>query len=308
MDIIKSKRFMWALVGSALAVILASGIILVSLEYRYFKHQAEHMIELQTQYKNYLLLVKKVMREYESTQTENASEEASSDEKKNNEDDEGAFIVVRRGAAHNKEVTLSYMKERQLVDVFYRIPSENWIEYTDQALMKPGSKSGDKRPVKDRKRTLKARVKKGRVLIPVKRLRFEPRERIFAWPIDSACFWISSLFGRRRLPNGFHYGIDMASVRGTLVHAAGPGRVVIAQEERAYGKTVVIVHNNQYKTRYAHLDKILVSVGQQVDRGTMIGRVGSTGRIVKSGYDGSHLHFEVSSFGQRINPLYVLGA
>lgn len=300
-------------VAAALCVLLSVfGMVMIALEYRYFRQEAEHMIELQTQYKNYLLLVKKVLREYENTQAESGADEASSaDEKKNNDDEGGAFIVVRRGAAHSKKVALSYMKERQLVDVFYRIPNEEWMDYTDQALMQS--------PRRDARRTKKGGTvasrpkgaKRVHRLIPVRRIRFEPRERLFAWPIDCSCFWISSLFGRRRFSDGsvrFHYGIDMASVRGTPVRAAGPGHVVTAHEERGYGRTVVIAHNNQYKTRYAHLDKILVSVGQQVDRDTVIGRVGSTGSIRKRGYDGSHLHFEVSSFGQRINPLYVLGA
>jgi murein DD-endopeptidase MepM/ murein hydrolase activator NlpD len=55
------------------------------------------------------------------------------------------------------------------------------------------------------------------------------------------------------------------------------------------------------------LDKILVNVGQQVERGTVIGRVGATGNVRSMGFDGSHLHFEVLISGHTINPLHCLG-
>ena len=63
---------------------------------------------------------------------------------------------------------------------------------------------------------------------------------------------------------------------------------------------------SKYRTRYAHLDKILVKVGKKVSQNQCIGKVGDTGFIRKKGRDGSHLHFEVLAFGKQMNPLYVL--
>ncbi len=132
----------------------------------------------------------------------------------------------------------------------------------------------------------------------------------FAWPIEQSKFWISSFFGPRKLPNltwKFHYGLDMASVKGTPVRAAADGVVTQAtMASSGYGNTIVIAHGSKYKTRYAHLDAILVCVGQKVKTGDCIGKVGDTGFIRKSGKDGSHLHFEVYLFSKKIDPLTVL--
>ena len=73
-----------------------------------------------------------------------------------------------------------------------------------------------------------------------------------------------------------------------------------------YGNMIVIEHNSKYRTRYAHLDKILVRIGTKVAQNDRIGKVGDTGFIRKKGRDGSHLHFEVLAFGKQMNPLYVL--
>jgi len=96
----------------------------------------------------------------------------------------------------------------------------------------------------------------------------------------------------------------MASLKGTPVCAAYTGIVVEARYAKGYGNTIVIAHSRKYRTRYAHLSKILVKVGQKVKRGAMIGRVGDTGYVRSSnGKDASHLHFELIEFGKKINPL-----
>ena len=136
-----------------------------------------------------------------------------------------------------------------------------------------------------------------------------PHEAIFAWPITRKQFWLSSPFGPRKKPNGtrgFHYGIDMAAVRGTPVKAAGPGVVIEACYMSGYGNTIVISHNKKFKTRYAHLAKIMVRRGQTVEQGAIIGKVGDTGSVRKRGKDASHLHFEVSVFGKQVNPCCYL--
>ena len=129
----------------------------------------------------------------------------------------------------------------------------------------------------------------------------------FVWPIERSKFWLSSLFGPRKKPKGFHHGIDMAALKRTPVKAAAAGVVdQVYEDPVGYGKTIVIKHDDTYKTRYAHLDSMLVKVGRQVQAGTLIGRVGDTGNVHKQGRDASHLHFEVYELGKRVNPLYFL--
>ncbi len=137
------------------------------------------------------------------------------------------------------------------------------------------------------------------------------KEPLFLWPVDPSQFWISSRFGPRKKPNGkwaLHAGLDMAAVRGTPVWAAADGIVVAATRSAGYGKYIMIRHNDQAKTRYAHLDKILVNIGQRICVGDKIGRVGATGLVRKSkrGGSGSHLHFEVYMGGKPVNPFYFL--
>ncbi len=130
-----------------------------------------------------------------------------------------------------------------------------------------------------------------------------------SWPIDKDKFWLSSLYGPRKRINGtwgFHHGIDMAAVKGTVAKAARDGKVVEAHFQSGYGNTVVIQHTPYLKTRYAHLNSIRVRAGQMVKCGMIVGIVGETGFIRKKGKDGSHLHFEVYEHGKRINPLHCL--
>ena len=135
------------------------------------------------------------------------------------------------------------------------------------------------------------------------------RDFIFCWPLDLSRFWLSSLFGLRKHPAGhmeFHKGIDMAAVKGTPVKAAAAGTVILAQLAKGFGKCVMLQHNNRYKTRYAHLDKIGVSPGQVVMEGAYLGNVGNTGLVRSSGGDASHLHFGIYQDDRPVNPLRFL--
>lgn len=85
-----------------------------------------------------------------------------------------------------------------------------------------------------------------------------------------------------------HDGMDFASPTGTPVYATGNGTVTAAGWNGAYGNSIDISHGYNYMTRYAHLSQVLVKPGQQVSRGDLIGKVGSTGKST-----GSHLHYEV---------------
>jgi hypothetical protein len=134
------------------------------------------------------------------------------------------------------------------------------------------------------------------------------RNAPFSLPLARGSFWLSSRFGPRQRADGssgFHYGIDLAANRGTPVYAARAGVVLYAGHDNGYGKTIVLQHG-QFKTRYAHLDRIDIRTGDTVARGARIGTVGATGNVRKKGGDGSHLHFEIYYQGKRVDPLQFL--
>jgi murein DD-endopeptidase MepM/ murein hydrolase activator NlpD len=101
----------------------------------------------------------------------------------------------------------------------------------------------------------------------------------------------------------YHKGIDIANRAAPAILAADAGRVVIAgwPDGYGYGNRVVIDHGNGFRTLYGHLAQVWVTVGQSVNRGDAIGKMGSTGRST-----GIHLHFEVMQNGIYLNPLSVL--
>lgn len=114
--------------------------------------------------------------------------------------------------------------------------------------------------------------------------------------------WISSYFGHRADPftgrNAFHRGLDFAGPAGAQVIAVASGVVTYSKERFGYGKTVEINHGGGYVTRYAHNQKVLVKVGDTVQKGQAIALIGSTGRST-----GPHLHFEVLKQGRAVDPL-----
>ncbi len=129
------------------------------------------------------------------------------------------------------------------------------------------------------------------------------------WPVDLCEFWISSLYGMRKHPAGFkkmHNGIDMAALRGTEVKSVADGVVrSVESDVLGYGNLIEIDHKRgNLLTRYAHLDRMLVSNGQKVKKGQVIGKVGATGNV--RGADPSHLHFEMVVDGVRVDPLKYL--
>ncbi len=118
---------------------------------------------------------------------------------------------------------------------------------------------------------------------------------------------ITSGFGYRRDPfNGsgaMHAGIDFRGPMGSPVFAAADGRVSFVGQKSGYGNVVEITHGNGMLTRYAHLSRFDVKVGQQVAAGAIIAGLGSTGRST-----GPHLHFEVRINDRAVNPRPFLEA
>ena len=124
----------------------------------------------------------------------------------------------------------------------------------------------------------------------------------FLWPAPH-CHYISSPYGWRS--SGWHKGVDLCTsngtARGTPVIASRSGVVEVVQRSSSgYGNMVLINHGDGYKTRYAHLleGSITVRIGETVEGGKTIGRVGSTGNS-----SGPHLHFEVIYNGETQNPV-----
>lgn len=98
----------------------------------------------------------------------------------------------------------------------------------------------------------------------------------------------------------FHHGMDFTAPTGSNIYATGAGVVVEAKRARGgYGRMIVIDHGFGYKTLYAHLSEFNVRIGQRVERGQVIGKVGNTGLSA-----GPHLHYEVHKDNQKVNPVY----
>ena len=118
--------------------------------------------------------------------------------------------------------------------------------------------------------------------------------------------YISSAFGERMDPfdgeEAFHKGVDFAADAGAAVLAVATGIVTWSGPRAGYGVLVEVSHGNGYVTRYAHNSRVLVKVGDTVERGQAIAEVGSTGRST-----GPHVHFEVLRNGAQINPAAFVG-
>ena len=115
---------------------------------------------------------------------------------------------------------------------------------------------------------------------------------------------ISSGFGIRNDPFtgglAMHEGLDFTAMSGTTVVATAKGTVTRSGWDFGYGNVVEVQHAEGFATRYAHLSKRLVQVGDTVERGGLLGEVGSTGRST-----GPHLHYEVFIKDRVINPALV---
>ncbi len=125
----------------------------------------------------------------------------------------------------------------------------------------------------------------------------------FIMPVDGI---ITGVYGSQRILNGKprwpHYGIDIAADEGTMILSSGSGLVTMAEDDLYYtGGTVIMDHGHGISTIYSHLENVLVSAGDKINQGDVIGTVGSTGRST-----GPHLDFRINWFQTRLDPMSVL--
>lgn len=126
----------------------------------------------------------------------------------------------------------------------------------------------------------------------------------FTWPITGP---ISGVYGSQRFYNGEpsrpHYGVDVAAPTGTVVRAPAPGIVTLAEPDLFFsGGTVIIDHGHQLSSSFLHLSAVLVEVGQRVEPGDPIARVGSTGRAT-----GPHLDWRMNWQDAKVDPQLLAG-
>ena len=125
----------------------------------------------------------------------------------------------------------------------------------------------------------------------------------FDWPVRGR---ISGVFGSQRILNGKarapHYGIDIAAPKGTAVLAPASGRVTLVMDLYYSGWTILVAHGLGLNSSFLHLDQVAVSTGETVQRGTLLGWVGSSGRST-----GPHLDWRLDWQGRRLDAALIAG-
>jgi murein DD-endopeptidase MepM/ murein hydrolase activator NlpD len=116
---------------------------------------------------------------------------------------------------------------------------------------------------------------------------------------------ISSGYGMRHDPISgemkFHHGLDIPASEGARIHPIRKGTVVFSGQQQGYGNVVTIDHGDGFLSKYAHNQANLVQTGQEVETGSVIALVGSTGKST-----GPHVHFEVLFRGERVDPITLV--
>ena len=125
----------------------------------------------------------------------------------------------------------------------------------------------------------------------------------FIMPVNGI---ITGVYGSQRILNGKpkwpHYGIDIAAKKGTKIISSATGVVTMAEDDLYYtGGTIIMDHGHGISTIYSHLENVLVTVGDKIKKGDVIGTVGSTGRST-----GPHLDFRINWFQTRLDPMTVI--
>jgi len=127
----------------------------------------------------------------------------------------------------------------------------------------------------------------------------KPKKGIFTLPVQGK---LISNFGKQVNPDfntyTFNSGIDVSAPMGEVVRSAGSGEVIYTGNIKGYGQIIIIDHGGRTTTLYAHLSKILVEIGDKVNKGQIIGQVGDSG-----GVSSPRLHFEVRVEGKPTDPM-----
>ncbi len=284
------------IINIGLSFLLTIFLVMVVVEYYFFKQQATELVIIQEQYRTALTMLRK------SLDACGGPDEESRDD----EDAVQQFSAVNRDPIHLKNAALSYLRKQQPNDV--AMISAWYSQHNQYALEAEKQIISGKCSVLDKTQPRKKKKRRSHLWAPSRQARIKI-DRKFSWPLERTRFWISSLFGNRHRSDGsigFHTGIDLAALRGTPVYAVGSGKIIEAGYDAGYGNTVVIRHSARYKTRYAHMNRLLTRNGQIVGAGQKIGTVGATGNVRAAKNDPSHLHFEIFVDGKQINPLSCL--
>jgi murein DD-endopeptidase MepM/ murein hydrolase activator NlpD len=269
-------------------IIVIAGTLVAGMamffQYDFLRRRSHELLDLQKEYRSYLVKLKSLIDDFQKVSDQDSS--SLVDEKKK-------FLAVNRSPEYLKKSLIQYLRNNNLE---YELNELQKLNFVPDSII-----SG---PVKRFRSARKVQNESSYYLIR------SISDIDFSWPLDFNSFWISSYFGPRKnvdRSNGFHYGLDLAALSGTIVKSAALGIVKEAGYSPGYGNTILLEHSNRkYKTRYAHLNSINVRVGQKIQRGAKIGTVGNTGLVRSSGKDPSHLHFEVYIRNKRVNPLWIL--
>ena len=216
-----------------------------------------------------------------------------------------------RGFANNQSNVLnsieteSASKAAELRSVFDRIK----LDKKRFGLDLPSAVGGPFIPVKDAGKMTEVSLQIARIdqnLAVIDDLRTTIASLPIRRPLPEA-YPTSSGFGTRLDPflkrRAFHAGLDFRAPIGTKVHVTAAGVVTKAGWHGGYGRMVEVRHRNGLTTRYGHLSRISVTVGQSVSQGQVVGLVGSTGRST-----GPHLHYETRIDDEAVNPIRFLTA
>lgn len=209
-------------------------------------------------------------------------------------------------------VTIEVKQEKTVTDTipFKKIIKEDPTMYKGESVIKQQGVNGKKETsylitTENGTRTSKVALEEKVLQQPVDHIEVVGTKVIssrgtgeFVWPTVGG--YVSSGMGQRW--GDIHRGIDIARPSNYNILASDNGVVVAAGVSGTYGNRIVINHKNGYTTLYGHLSSIKVSVGQVVEKGSVIGIMGSTGNST-----GTHLHFEVEKNGELVNPLSYVG-
>ena len=198
----------------------------------------------------------------------------------------------------NQSITQWYMGQYATLRTQYAAPTDKYADY------KSGSDEAADKQVEAANKQVEAAKKQTDAANKTDK----QAKVTFQDPVK-ANYRITSPYGMRIHPikkvRKMHTGIDQAAPIGTDIHASAKGVVKsvtgTANDRKGYGLMVTLKHDNGYETRYPHLSKALVKVGQSVEKGQHIAEMGSSGSST-----GSHLHFEVLMNGKRVDPAFAL--